>query len=112
MNKWVGIQSILFGGSSLKQAALIFNRIGIIGLEFCLALVADPRSREVLRLRPRAGFRDLLWLIEQGIIFDLDTVLPDGVIVESEEFKRLEDLQQKHLEKMETVVLNAPNDRD
>lgn len=112
MNKWVGVESILYGGSSLKQAALIFDRIAVLGLNFALALVADPRAREALRLRPRPGFNDLLWLIEQGIIFDLETVLPDDAVIENAESKKYQDLRQEQLERMNSVFHDMPDDRN
>jgi hypothetical protein len=110
MNKWVGVQSILFGSPSLKREALIFNRIAVLGLNLALAVVADPSARKALRLRPRQEFYDLLPIIEQGIIFDVDTALSDRELVGHEEFERYQDLRRQHLERNNYALLKA-NDR-
>jgi hypothetical protein len=112
MNRWVGVQSILSASAPLKQEALIFNRIAVIGLNFGLDVVSDPHAREALRLPPKPELYDLLWLIEQGIVFDAEDVLPDSALIESEEFKRYENLQQEQLEKMNTVLSSHAVDRN
>jgi hypothetical protein len=111
MNRWAGVQSIFSGSPPLKQEALIFNQIGVIGLNFVLALVSNSQAREILRLRPRPEIYDLLWLIEQGIIFDVDERIPENALIESEELNKYEALRQEQIDRMINLPYEATNNR-
>src|SRR5207302_1136954 len=112
MNKWIGVQTILSDSPPIKQELLIFDRVAVVGLKLALAVVADQRAREVLRIKTKPELFDFLWLIERGFVLDVDDVLPDTEAIESERFKKYEALRQEQIEEMDSVPFDAIQDRN
>jgi hypothetical protein len=100
MSEFIGVLSLLSPAISLKREAIIFRRLAIPELSFLLEFAEASPWRSPDRLN------ELLWLIDQGIVFEPEELQEERNLLEVEEYKKLLALEHKHLDESENVWLN------
>jgi hypothetical protein len=87
------------GSTSIKQKALLFNRIAVLNFRSVV-----PRLREQVQPRKDDFFDTLEWLFEEGIIFEPEEIIPDEKILAMPEYQRFSDLTNEYANKIRELA--------
>jgi hypothetical protein len=115
MSEFVGVthfinlsQQTIYGGNPLKQQALMFDKIAIANLYVLL------RNRREFIKELNTDFRDIDWLLEQGVVVEAEKLLEGKKLVRtvvSDLYHELTHLQHELLRQMEKKKRNTDKKR-